>query len=77
MNCVAKWSPSIYAIMSPLTRTPTSYLHFEGPVGGVIADGTNLVTRALALVGRTAGVIVEKCIPMGGKHQGLGTRAFK
>lgn len=45
------------------------YLHFEGPVGGVIADGTNLVARALALVGRTAGVIVEKCIPIGG---GLG-----
>ena len=46
------------------------YLHIEGPIaGGVVTDATNLVSRALAVVGRTAGVTVEKFIPTGG---GLG-----
>jgi len=35
----------------------------------VPADATNLVARALRLVGRTAGVVIEKSIPVGG---GLG-----
>jgi len=45
------------------------YLRFEPPVPGVALDATNLVSRALRLVGRHAGVTVEKVIPPGG---GLG-----
>ena len=42
----------------------------SGPYAdGVPTDGTNLIGRALALVGRTAGVHVDKRIPHGG---GLG-----
>ena len=45
------------------------YLRFEPPVPGVVADETNLIARALRLVGRRAGVVVHKEIPPGG---GLG-----
>jgi 4-diphosphocytidyl-2-C-methyl-D-erythritol kinase len=45
-------------------------LRVEGPyAAGVPSDGTDLVTRALALVGRRAGVTLIKSIPVGG---GLG-----
>lgn len=44
------------------------YLRME-PAAGVSLDQSNLVRRALDLVGRTAGVTVEKVIPVGG---GLG-----
>jgi len=45
------------------------YLRLEGPFSGVPLDEHNLVTRALALVGRRAGVTLRKVIPPGG---GLG-----
>lgn len=45
------------------------YLRLEGECEGVDLDETNLVTRALHLVGRTAGVTLHKAIPAGG---GLG-----
>jgi len=46
------------------------YLTVFNPFGpDVPADATNLVARALRLVGRTAGVVIEKSIPVGG---GLG-----
>lgn len=45
------------------------YLVFEPPDPQVALDATNLVSRALALVERTAGVRVLKSIPVGG---GLG-----
>jgi 4-diphosphocytidyl-2-C-methyl-D-erythritol kinase len=45
------------------------YLRFEPPVVGIATDETNLVRRALRLVGRRGGVTVEKVIPPGG---GLG-----
>jgi 4-diphosphocytidyl-2-C-methyl-D-erythritol kinase len=45
------------------------YLRVFAPGGGVPADETNLVARALRLVERTAGVVIEKEIPAGG---GLG-----
>jgi 4-diphosphocytidyl-2-C-methyl-D-erythritol kinase len=45
------------------------YLHLEGPFSGVPLDEHNLVTRALALVGRRAGVTLHKAVPPGG---GLG-----
>ena len=46
------------------------WLRLDGPFArGIAADGTNLVSRALALAGRTAGVTVTKNIPHGG---GLG-----
>ncbi|HEY7930766.1 MAG TPA: 4-(cytidine 5'-diphospho)-2-C-methyl-D-erythritol kinase [Acidimicrobiales bacterium] len=45
------------------------YLRLEGACAGVADDHTNLVARALRLVGRTAGVTVRKAIPARG---GLG-----
>jgi len=45
------------------------YLRIEGPYSGVSLEDNNLVTRALALVGRRAGVTLHKEIPPGG---GLG-----
>ena len=45
------------------------YLRLEGESEGVDLDETNLVTRALRLVGRRAGVTLDKAIPVGG---GLG-----
>ena len=45
------------------------YLRLEGDTEGVDRDDTNLVTRALRVVGRTAGVVLTKHIPAGG---GLG-----
>lgn len=45
------------------------YLILEGPYSAILADEDNLVTRALALVGRRAGVRLHKEIPPGG---GLG-----
>jgi 4-diphosphocytidyl-2-C-methyl-D-erythritol kinase len=45
------------------------YLRLEGPFSAVPLDEHNLVTRALALVGRRAGVTLHKIIPPGG---GLG-----
>ena len=45
------------------------YLRFEPAIPGVVADDTNLVARALRLVGRHAGVVVHKHIAPGG---GLG-----
>ncbi|HEY5110738.1 MAG TPA: 4-(cytidine 5'-diphospho)-2-C-methyl-D-erythritol kinase [Acidimicrobiales bacterium] len=45
------------------------YLRLEGPFSGVPLDEHNLVTRALAFVGRKAGVTLHKVIPPGG---GLG-----
>lgn len=53
-----------------LTIDPDAdYLVLEGPFSAVLADEDNLVTRALALVGRRAGVRLYKEIPPGG---GLG-----
>ncbi len=54
-----------------LTIDPTGDgITVSGPYAdGVPTDGTNLIGRALALVGRTAGVHVDKRIPHGG---GLG-----
>ena len=45
------------------------YLRLEGPFSALPLDEHNLVTRALALVGRRAGVTLHKIIPPGG---GLG-----
>ena len=45
------------------------YLRLEGPYSGLPLDERNLVARALALVGRRAGISVHKVIPPGG---GLG-----
>ncbi|HEY5104484.1 MAG TPA: 4-(cytidine 5'-diphospho)-2-C-methyl-D-erythritol kinase [Acidimicrobiales bacterium] len=45
------------------------YLRLEGPFSGVPLDEHNMVTRALSLVGRRAGVMLHKVIPPGG---GLG-----
>jgi 4-diphosphocytidyl-2-C-methyl-D-erythritol kinase len=45
------------------------YLHVSGLTTGVPSDGSNLVSRALGLVGRRAGVSLHKAIPTGG---GLG-----
>ena len=45
------------------------FLKVEGPFSVVPLDGHNLVTRALGLVGRSAGVTLHKVIPPGG---GLG-----
>jgi 4-diphosphocytidyl-2-C-methyl-D-erythritol kinase len=46
------------------------YLRFFNPFSSEVPDGkTNLVARALQLVGRRAGITVEKSIPIGG---GLG-----
>lgn len=45
------------------------YVAVEGPFAAVPLDETNLVARALRLVGRRAGVTVHKSIPPGG---GLG-----
>ncbi|HEY5266677.1 MAG TPA: 4-(cytidine 5'-diphospho)-2-C-methyl-D-erythritol kinase [Acidimicrobiales bacterium] len=45
------------------------YLRLEGPFSGVPLDEHNMVTRALGLVGRRAGVTLHKVIPPGG---GLG-----
>ncbi len=45
------------------------FLRIEGPYSGVSLDDNNLVARALALVGRRAGVTLHKAIPPGG---GLG-----
>lgn len=45
------------------------YLRVAGHRDAVPLDGTNLVSRALALVGRRAGVVIDKVIPVGG---GLG-----
>ncbi len=45
------------------------YLRLTGDTEGVDRDDTNLVTRALRVVGRTAGVTLTKHIPAGG---GLG-----
>ncbi len=46
-----------------------NYLHVDDPSGVVPHGETNLVARALRLLGRRAGVIVHKVIPVGG---GLG-----
>jgi 4-diphosphocytidyl-2-C-methyl-D-erythritol kinase len=45
------------------------YLRLEGPYSHVVANEDNLVSRALQLVGRRAGVTLHKFIPPGG---GLG-----
>jgi 4-diphosphocytidyl-2-C-methyl-D-erythritol kinase len=45
------------------------YLVLEGPYSAILADDDNLVSRALQLVGRRAGVRLHKEIPPGG---GLG-----
>lgn len=46
------------------------YVRVHNPYKNAVPeDGTNLVARALALVGRRAGVTIEKAIPVGG---GLG-----
>ena len=46
------------------------YVRVQSPYKNAVPqDGTNLVARALALVGRRAGVTIEKAIPVGG---GLG-----
>jgi 4-diphosphocytidyl-2-C-methyl-D-erythritol kinase len=45
------------------------YLRLEGPYSNVVANEDNLVTRALRLVNRRAGVNLHKFIPPGG---GLG-----
>ncbi len=53
-----------------LTIDPEAdYLTLEGPYSAVLADEENLVSRALRLVGRRAGVRLHKEIPPGG---GLG-----
>jgi 4-diphosphocytidyl-2-C-methyl-D-erythritol kinase len=41
------------------------YLRIEGPYSNVSIDENNLVTRALSVVGRRAGVSVHKVIPPG------------
>jgi len=51
------------------------YLHVSGAVAGVPLDGTNLVSRALALLERRAGVAIEKFIPTGGGLGGASTDA--
>jgi len=48
------------------------FLKVEGPFSVVPLDEHNLVTRALELVGRRAGVTLHKVIPPGG---GLGAAA--
>ncbi len=50
-------------------RRVGDYLRIEGPFSKVSIDENNLVTRALSVVGRRAGVSVHKAIPPGG---GLG-----
>ncbi len=45
------------------------YVRVANPTSAVPSDETNLVARALKLVHRTAGVVIEKSIPVGG---GLG-----
>jgi 4-diphosphocytidyl-2-C-methyl-D-erythritol kinase len=45
------------------------FLHLEGPYSSVVAHEDNLVSRALLLVNRRAGVTLHKFIPPGG---GLG-----
>jgi 4-diphosphocytidyl-2-C-methyl-D-erythritol kinase len=53
-----------------VTAAPATTITVSGPfAGGVPADRSNLVARALAAVGRTAQVHVDKQIPSGG---GLG-----
>jgi 4-diphosphocytidyl-2-C-methyl-D-erythritol kinase len=53
-----------------VTAAPATTVTMSGPFGGgVPADHSNLVARALAAVGRTARVHVDKQIPSGG---GLG-----
>jgi 4-diphosphocytidyl-2-C-methyl-D-erythritol kinase len=47
----------------------SDYLRLEGPYANVVANEDNLVSRALHLVGRRAGVTLHKHIPPGG---GLG-----
>ena len=57
------------AIEAAMTA-PKSTVQFTGPFAtGLVDDGTNLVTKALRLVKRTASVVLEKNIPHGG---GLG-----
>lgn len=49
-----------------LIVTPGSSLEIVGPAAtGIVADETNLVTRALAAVGQRAYVVVHKHIPAG------------
>ncbi len=46
--------------------TATPGVEYRGPrAGGVTAGGDDLVTRALALVGRSARVVVDKMVPAG------------
>jgi len=53
-----------------ITESSTTTLTFNGPFSsGIPTDNTNLISRALAMVGRTADVTVTKNIPHGG---GLG-----
>jgi 4-diphosphocytidyl-2-C-methyl-D-erythritol kinase len=46
-----------------------NYLRLEGPFSSIPLDESNLITRALTLVQRTAGVSLHKTVPPGG---GLG-----
>ena len=66
------------AIADTLTieDAPESGIRVTGPFAeGVPTDGTNLVHRALALVGRTARVTIDKTIPHGGGLGGGSTDA--
>ena len=42
------------------------YLRLEGPYSDAVANEDNLVSRALRLVDRRAGVTMHKAIPPGG-----------
>ena len=53
-----------------ITQADTTLISLTGPYAqGIATDATNLVHRALSLVGRTAHVAIHKNIPHGG---GLG-----
>ncbi len=53
-----------------ITQADTTHISLTGPYAqGIATDATNLVHRALSLVGRTAHVAIHKNIPHGG---GLG-----
>ncbi|MFI0461938.1 MAG: 4-(cytidine 5'-diphospho)-2-C-methyl-D-erythritol kinase, partial [Ilumatobacteraceae bacterium] len=59
-----------------ITDAPTTTITVSGPfASGVPTDDSNLVSRALALAGRTAQVHIEKNIPHGGGLGGGSTDA--
>ncbi len=59
-----------------ITESSTTTLTFNGPFSsGIPIDNTNLISRALAMVGATADVIVTKNIPHGGGLGGGSTDA--